>query len=273
MSMYDRTKHLLLSGRMPHAAILEGNGAPALAEFIAQSAVCEGRNAPCGECPHCIRAKSGNHPDIINCRGTGVTGALSVSQVREIKLDAYVLPSEAKKKVYILQNAEKMLAPAQNALLKLLEEPPQSVLMLLVCSEKKGLLETVQSRAALISANDELESTETPAIITADNIAKSLLQSDELPILKETVPLLQDKKLFLETVEQLGILFREVYRAKSGASVSNNTAREIADKITLQMALSLCDAVDEIRTATSRNANQKLNVTRLCARLRQAVCK
>jgi DNA polymerase III gamma/tau subunit len=272
MSDFTRVKELLYSGRMPHAVILEGKGAENLADYIAQCSVCSSDNPPCGQCPHCTRAKSGNHPDIIHITGTGITGAISIAQVRELKVSAYVMPSEAKKKVYILHNAEKMLIPAQNALLKLLEEPPQSVLILLLCEEKKGLLETVLSRAALIPASGDDEFSDSEQMRIAKKIAFAVLQSDELVVLKETAPLIGDRKQFSAVLENLSDFYREVYKAKLADS-ENEEAKRIADKITLEMALNLSGAVDEIRLATVRNANQKLNITRLCAKLRKAVSK
>ena len=273
MSMFTRATELLASGKMPHAVILEGQGAQPLADFIAKALVCSGNQRPCGVCSHCIKAEGNNHPDIIRCKGSGVSGALSISQIRDLKVDAYIKPNEAEKKVYILYNAEKMLIPAQNALLKLLEEPPQSVTLLLLCEEKKGLLETVLSRAVLLPANDEVAREQTGADEMVDNIAKSLLLNNELELLKVTYPLIQDKKLLAETLNRLNLFFREIYICKATKSSAREQVEQIAQKITLQMALDLCDAVTEIEQANNKNANKKLNVTRLCAALRRAVCK
>ncbi len=273
MSMFTRADELIKSGKMPHAVILEGRGAEALADFIASALVCAGQSRPCGVCSHCVKSKGNNHPDIIRCKGTGVSGALSISQIRDLKVDAYIKPNEADKKVYILYSAEKMLIPAQNALLKLLEEPPQSVTLLLLCEEKKGLLETVLSRAVLLPANDEVATEQTMADEMVQDIINSLLLKNELELLKATYPLIQDKKLLSETLGKLNLFFREVYICKATKNSDDERVKDFAQKITMQMALDLCDAIAQIIDANNKNANKKLNVTRLCAALRRAVCK
>ena len=124
---------------------------------IAAAAVCrEMLNVPCGVCRACRKAFAGVHPDIITVqRPLDKNGSrkkeIVVDQVRELAMDAPVLPNEAERKVYIIEDADRMNLNAQNAALKLLEEPPQGVIFLL-CVENPGLmLETVRSRCAVIN--------------------------------------------------------------------------------------------------------------------------
>jgi DNA polymerase III subunit delta' len=143
------------SGRIPHAILIDGPqgaGKKTLAGIIAAAAVCEavfpGDEAdafPCGRCRQCINAFGGTHPDIMLYTGSG-TRSFGVDLVRKIRLDAYVSPNDARRKVYILADIEDMTEQAQNALLKILEEPPQSVLFILTCDARAHLLETVRSR-------------------------------------------------------------------------------------------------------------------------------
>ena len=116
------------AGRFPHALLLQGEpgtGKGAFAQLVAQALVCRRKDrAPCGECPSCVRAKAGSHPDIRVVEGSGATRSLTVEQVKELTADAYRAPEEADVSVYILQMGTKPLEPAQNKLLKLIEEPP-----------------------------------------------------------------------------------------------------------------------------------------------------
>lgn len=114
---------------------------------MAQALVCRRKDrAPCGECPSCVRAKAGSHPDIRVVEGSGATRSLTVEQVKELTADAYRAPEEADVSVYILQMGTKPLEPAQNKLLKLIEEPPAHGVFLLLCRSAEQLLPTIRSR-------------------------------------------------------------------------------------------------------------------------------
>lgn len=149
------------------------------AREIASAAVClAGHDVPCGVCRGCRKAASGIHPDILSiCRQTDKSGnlrrELTVQQVREISVDAQVLPNESSRKVYIIEEAELMNLNAQNAALKLLEEPPATVIFLLCVSNPDLLLETVRSRCQLISLAGE----ENPADEESRKLADGFLNA------------------------------------------------------------------------------------------------
>ena len=153
--------------RLSHAYILSSPDRAAclnLAGQIAAAAVCErGTDAPCGRCRGCRKAGSGVHPDIVHIRREEGRQFVSVDQIRAMTADAFVLPNEAARKVYILDEADKMKTPeAQNAALKTLEEPPAGVIFLLCVTNPGSLLPTVRSRCVELSCNSE-KSEETDA--------------------------------------------------------------------------------------------------------------
>ncbi len=150
----DRLSKLLESGRFPHALIIEGEegiGKKTLARDLACALVCRGEDKPCGECSQCKKAMSGVHPDISEYIPSGTANSFHVDTVRNIINDAYVQPNEADYKVYILANAHCMNPNAQNALLKILEEPPKYVVFILTTESKSALLSTVLSRSVCVS--------------------------------------------------------------------------------------------------------------------------
>lgn len=150
----DRLSKLLESGRFPHALIIEGEegiGKKTLARDLACALVCRGENKPCGECSQCKKAMSGVHPDISEYIPSGTANSFHVDTVRNIINDAYVQPNEADYKVYILANAHCMNQNAQNALLKILEEPPKYVVFILTANSKSALLSTVLSRSVCVA--------------------------------------------------------------------------------------------------------------------------
>jgi len=131
------------------------------AKRLAAAMLCEGLGQkPCGECRHCRKAFSDIHPDIAfverESGGKGKTKRdLSVDIIRKVVADASIMPNEADKKVYLILDADTMTISAQNAMLKLLEEPPGGACFIL-CAENAGLLlDTVCSRCVEITLNAE----------------------------------------------------------------------------------------------------------------------
>ncbi|MGN1201937.1 MAG: ATP-binding protein [Eubacterium sp.] len=145
---------LLDSKRFPHAVVIEGAqglGKRTLARLLATALVCRGEEKPCMECTQCRKAQENIHPDIFEYSASGGINSFHVDVVRNVISDAYVQPNEAEHKVYILGNADCMSISAQNALLKVLEEPPQYAVFILTAQSKSSLLETVLSRSVVIS--------------------------------------------------------------------------------------------------------------------------
>lgn len=142
------------------------------AKVMARAAVCSGNGKrPCGTCHGCLKAIKDIHPDIITIsKPTDSSGKekseIIVAQAREIITDAYILPNESEAKAYIIKDADTMNASAQNALLKLLEEPPSYAYFFLLASNPMALLPTIRSRVARINiipdedAEDDTELTE-----------------------------------------------------------------------------------------------------------------
>src|SRR5471030_1394522 len=99
----------------------------------------------CGVCPACTRIARGVHPDVLFV-SPGDSGAIKIDQVRDIVDRAQYRPFEGRRRVVIIDDADALAPPAQNALLKTLEEPPPSSVFILVTSRPDVLLPTVLSR-------------------------------------------------------------------------------------------------------------------------------
>ncbi len=138
------------AGALPHALLFEGpigSGRRTLARLVAAAAVCRSEgNRPCGHCPACHKALNSIHPDITELGGSDEARSFHIDAVRALREEAHILPNEAPVRVFILCDVQNMTDQAQNALLKLLEEPPSHVRLLLTCENRSQLLETVRSR-------------------------------------------------------------------------------------------------------------------------------
>lgn len=145
--------------KLSHAYLITGESEAAGAEArrLAAAMLCSApERRPCGLCRDCGKSLRGIHPDIITVmRPTDDKGKIRreiyVDQIREISQSAHILPNEARRKVYIVTDAGTMNPSAQNALLKLLEEPPDFVSFILVADSAAQLLETVRSRCVTIN--------------------------------------------------------------------------------------------------------------------------
>ena len=143
------------SGTLPHALLLEGpvgSGRRTMARLIAAAAVCRSEgHRPCGTCAACHKALRSIHPDITEIGGNDEARSFHIDAVRALREEAHILPNEAAVRVFVLCDVQTMTDQAQNALLKLLEEPPSHVRLILTCENRSQLLETVRSRLFSVS--------------------------------------------------------------------------------------------------------------------------
>lgn len=142
--------------RLSHAYIFEGPegiGKHTAARWLSQVVMCR-NGGGCGHCDDCMKIKAGSHPDVIIAEDcffqSDKIKAGSVEAMRLIRQDAYTKPFVGPVKLYVIPKADEMLAPAQNSLLKILEEPPAFCIFVLLCENANKLLETVRSRGVLI---------------------------------------------------------------------------------------------------------------------------
>lgn len=156
----DRMKSLMRSvqtGRIVHALLFtgpKGSGKRTMAGLLAQAVVCTSRveDRPCGLCPACKRFAAGLHPDVKWIRPE--KKSIGVDAIREL-IDAFALKTyEGGRHIAIIEQADKMTASAQNALLKTLENPVGDSLLLLISDSPGSLLATIVSRCQTVRFSD-----------------------------------------------------------------------------------------------------------------------
>ena len=123
----------------------EGSGKKTLTRLLAAAAQCTGEQKPCMSCTHCRKVLSGTHPDLITVDDPEKR-YVPIELIRDTQSDLYIQPNEGKRKIYLFPRAQDMLIPAQNALLKILEEPPSYGVFILLTDNAQKLLPTVRSR-------------------------------------------------------------------------------------------------------------------------------
>ena len=140
-------------GRISHFYLISGpagSGKRTLAKLLSAAILCQGQDKPCGTCPACRKVLGNAHPDVITVDDPEKK-TVSVELIRDARADIYIQPNEADKKIYRIPRAQDMGVPAQNALLKILEEPPAYGVFLLLTDNPEKLLPTVRSRCTELS--------------------------------------------------------------------------------------------------------------------------
>ncbi len=108
----------------------------------------------CEECISCKKIEHFNHPDIGHIHAEGISRQIKIEQIRNLRKDACLKPIEARKKVYIIYDADSMTEQASNCLLKTIEEPPKNVIIILIGSNLSSILPTIVSRCQIIKFHE-----------------------------------------------------------------------------------------------------------------------
>ena len=144
----DNLRRSFQRGRASHFYLIsgpEGSGRHTLARLLGAALMCTGKEQPCGICDGCRKVLSGVHPDYITADDPEKK-TVPVELIRQARADIYVQPNEGRRKIYLFPRAQDMGIPGQNALLKILEEPPSYGVFLLITDNPERLLPTVRSR-------------------------------------------------------------------------------------------------------------------------------
>lgn len=143
----SRIAHAASANSLSHAIILSGSGdLTAAARYTAAAMQCQSGERPCGVCAACSKVARGIHPDVITVVDDEHKN-ISVDVLRDVRTDAYILPNEGRRKIYIFPDCDKLDAKAQNVLLKVVEEGPPHAAFIFCAQSSAVLLQTVRSRA------------------------------------------------------------------------------------------------------------------------------
>lgn len=307
----EQLQHTVASGRIAGAYLFVGPagvGKETAARYFAQLIFCQQETQPpgvCGTCLACRKIDSGNHPDLQFIRPEG--SLLKIGQIRELQRQVIYEPLEASRKIYILTDVDRMNPEAENCLLKTLEEPPASSVLILLTSNVQALLPTTRSRCQILQFHpmptQELaeilinqfsvapEQATTLAIAADGAIGKALTQlekgntrTEEVPeILKETNRLAAFRlaEAFKDNPETLGELvtwYRDLLFLQQGAPselithiYSIDELRAIVpyySRLRIQQAIQTVFDTKSLLENTNTNATLALEV--MCLKLLKA---
>lgn len=307
-TLKERLQASFRQGKASHCYLLcgpEGSGRHTLAKQMAAALECRQETDPgCGVCPACRKVLENQHPDVIVVDDTEHKN-VAVDVVRQARSDVFIRPNEGRKKVYIIPRGQDLGPASQNALLKILEEPPGYAVFLILTTSAEKLLPTIRSRAvqlqlapltpeqalpelrrrfpetpeaALLQALEQAEGYLGPACEALKDgiflpqtlaIAKSFAARDTLSLLQALVPLEKYKReQLLQIVSELRRLLCTVMRARAGAFRPDEMMQQILLSRTGTEILHAIDILEQAGDDLNNNVGVGAVIGGLCVGLR-----
>lgn len=144
--------NMIKTGRTANSVILygeKGSGKKLIANYYTAQLLCENKidGKPCGVCNSCRNVEAEHHPDVVYVQTSGKLEAYSVDTAREVRADAFIKPNNnTGRKIYQFRDCRRMSTQTQNALLKIIEEPPEYAYFIFTAESKYEFLPTIISR-------------------------------------------------------------------------------------------------------------------------------
>ncbi len=202
----EELKRSLEEDKVSHSYMfigIEGIGKQLIAKAFAQMILCTNETEKgCDKCKSCIEFQSQNHPDFLYIEPDG--NSIKIEQIRYLQRKIQEKPIISNKKVYIINDADKMTQEAQNCLLKTLEEPPEYSTIILIGSNENAFLNTIKSRCMKLTfqpiASEEIKQY-MEKTYGMNNINENMLEAFQGSIGKAIA--LKDKREEYENIEKM----------------------------------------------------------------------
>ena len=184
---------------------VSGIGKKLIALEFSKKLLCLKNEEKC-QCKSCIEFDTQNHPDFELVEAEGNT--IGINQIRDLQRKIQEKPIISNKKIYIIDNAEKMTVEAQNCLLKTLEEPPEFAIIILIGSNESLFLDTIKSRC-LILHFEQLGSNEISQYLS-QNYGMQNLNNEIVKIFQGSIGKAIELKDKIEQYKQIGEMLKKI---------------------------------------------------------------
>lgn len=265
--------------RLAHAIIFEGFDDFQLndiCDFLSYLIFCENnsvKNGPCKVCKACKKVKANTHPDIVTIEAALSSKSIYIDDIRKIISDAYIIPSESNYKLFIIKNSETMTIQAQNALLKLLEEPPKGVFLVLTCKALDSILTTIKSRAQIftLSYYDSKYNTinDHKALNLAEQLLNLVAQNNQFDFLLATSNLVKNKEIFKQTLLEMQIIIHSAITFYFTQNIKNTSSlsQKLSEVFDVKQLIFKENTIIDAYNNMDLNVNHNLNLTNICIKL------
>ncbi len=315
MKLYskDNIAGLVLSmrkrDRLCHSFLLVGDkgvGKKTAAKYMALEILCRSDGEiPCQTCRDCRMILNNAHPDVITVSASGKSGNYRADDLRPLISDAYIAANEGGYKIYILPDIDKALPAAQNTLLKIFEEPPDHVIIIMTAEKQENVLPTVRSRAIVINVPEATREDTIAALLErkiperdaeraygllggnigacieyldggSDELylrvraaSEALSKSDEYALLKNLNE--TDRAVAGELVVELSRVISEAIKRKQGYSEDRSfyseQAQKLSESVSLKALMTMYDRIMQASRKLKGNAGVSLTMSDLSAKL------
>lgn len=261
--LYESAKNKKLS----HAVLIECSDAQkslSVALTLAKLVLCRsncGDNSE-GVCRSCSKINKNVHPDVILIDVEPSKSSIGVDAIRNLLGSVYITPTESQNKIYIINKSDSLTLQAQNAFLKLLEEPPKGVIFLLLCDSLTSLLETIRSRTQIFSLNSTKKTSDLE--LNMLEISKAIASKKDYEIMKSLVKYSNERAIFTQILEELMNLFVNSHKKTFFVGDYLLALQIISDSFSQKKIINIIDNLKNILMLTKRNVNLNLLFCELC---------
>jgi DNA polymerase-3 subunit delta' len=277
-------RRALAQDRVAHAYAFvgpPGSGRTSAALAFAQALLCA--MGGCGACRDCALSASRQHPDLhvivptppeTNPKGAR---AIRIGAVRELERQAALTPLMARRKVFIVDDGERMTGEAPEAFLKTLEEPPPRTVLILVLARARAVPATVLSRCHLVRFRPGASGPDEERAVALQMLDEARSQGIEA-LFRRSQAFDRDRERAERLVDACWLLARDLVLAKVGAPpalltdpASSSTVAGEAERWTLPELLAIIALCRQAREALAVNVTPRLTVEVLLTRLAREV--
>ncbi len=261
---------MIKSGKTPAAVTVESPDIQKAREYalsVAAAIMCEGEEKPCEECKICKKVKSG-HPDIIVVTPVKnvKSGTIGPDDIRNICQDAFVKPNDGDRKVYIFH--ADLTEAAQNALLKMFEEPPQGVTFIIPCVSESSLLTTILSRATrLVFKGESGQGISELALEISRDMFLAFSKDNAADFAVASAKLKGNRIIWKECLVNLKYLIQQTAVAKITPNTDDELVLSAAKRMSNKSLFSAEGVLDDFIRRTETNPNEGLFFVVLCMRM------
>jgi len=281
-----RLLQLLESGRMPNSLLLvgpPGQGKKSVALGFIQAMLCERSKTACGACPSCLSVANGQSLGLIALAPEN--GAIKIESARQV-VEQLSLSTLGRARVVLIDEAEKLNPQAANALLKVIEEPPERTYFILTATSQEAVLKTVYSRSQVIRfkslSRQELAEVAGQAVDNSElvelswRIFENVFANDTATATQSARELIADREQALEVLQLWREFTRDIWLHKSmkSAELLHAAKKPAYENYRSQSDARLADfaeLIQEAETSLRGNCDTQLTFENLILETRRAL--